>query len=784
MRDHPSIGMLMTAANGRYTLANTAAIDVLHPSTESEVRSPMSTDSQFSVLTAASSTASQTHNYEWPEFQESYNSIMDNTNLLDSCAEALNEISSDEGVYTLQSDKVHNDFHRSFSSTSSVGGPDKVITSKKVDQFRRWLCDMENRVAAQPKLVKIVDMKPKRLKAQLKVHLQLFDEIAAQSWIVKEADQTDDKSYQKRYLLVYLEVYEVLLLLDKNFSPSNQILNKSCLNIPAAVEQLSNQGDDSDNHLLNEPMDESQPKTPMYNETSVLSTSIGTYYFNYDDSIVQQADKEQLSSTVLGSDKEFTFEHDLHSLFNATDSLCVKSPDRTLVSELTPLRHSLASETVVGSRKDYIWNKFDLSELAARPTDNYLLKDIEAVHRKVYDWLNSKADSCRSKSTATLSSLSDTECQLLYRTRSEMDLPSFRPMLSRASSLQTSVNCLPSLYSPIKIDTKSIDSTASSTPEDNSLLWDNFQLDGEFAKPENEANISDSDSETKELINKLCYFGDDYSLHLNEQNSTECDKPSDVEQNAIEMHSLPQNNEPKLRRSLRIQQKQLRMQSPLLESAESCDTQSVFSLGESSGHLSDATTATAKSKLMSTFHESDQNASTAQPEQLITYNSAEKHFELRTKNNAEPKRMNVNEMKAEDFYDIVKMCQNNIDCVITVLGAEPNRILTVTYCQQMKAQRQCKCTAADATMKSRTTECKCKHMAKSGPADICVCAWVSHTIAMIFNFLFDCWNIFRNMKLYTYLCRVTRALFGSTRFVADHLKAKRELVSPKAIKYS
>lgn len=843
MRDYQPAGVLVASVNGNYPYASNASTDLLYSSSESEVRSPMSTDSQpFPLLTAASSTVSivsQTQQCDWPEFQESYNSIMDNTNLLDSCAAALNDINSEEGNSAGQPEKVRHEFNRSLSSTttsSSFSGSDSPVTSKQVEQFTRWLCDIENRVAAQPKLSKIVAMKPKQMAAQLDVHSKIFKEIEAKPCIVKGAKRSEYKSIEDRYHLLYLKVYEVLILLEglpvNTLSSTKRIFSESFngLDCGSSANDKEHSFDrvDGDNELFDDLIcdkSHSEVTTPVYTETSILSTSIGTYYFNYDDTIEQADNKhnEQLSSTIFeNSDKEFTFETDLHSLLNTTESLYLESQDQTLLAEHRPMpQQQLGKEIVIKSQTNNISTKIDFCQLAAQSDT---IEDQEncssLAHHKVYDWLHSKTDSSsKSMSSASLDStiVCEPDYQLLYRAKSEMDLSSFRSMESShlTSSLQTSLNCLPSVISPIKCY-EPPPTLNESIHGESSLVWDNFQMGHDYLKAD-EIGLIGSDFETKELSNKLCYFGDDYSLHLNESNTTESELDSDIgterhgkmelvlkviETSPTLSSSCSSQNEPsELRRSRRIRKKRLRnsLNTPACGSTASELNSTLSSDQSSETGLSEATTASAGSKLLTENMQTTPPHDEFTPEKTISYNCSDKQFELHTKESAEPKRMKINEMRPEDFYDIVKMCQSNIDCVITVLGADPNRTLTVAYCQQMKYERYqksntetCKCKhettdAVDLVNGPRTKdiECNCSHhMMKAESTGMCVCAWVSHTIAMILNFLIDCWNVFRNMKLYTYLCRVTKALFGSTRYVADHLKSKREIVNAKAIKYS
>lgn len=826
MKEYQPANVFVGTVSGNCTLAPTATMNLLYSSNKCEMRSPVSTGSQFSSMTAASSTlsiVSQTQHCDWPEFQESYNSIMDNTNLLDDCAAALNDISQ-ETLFTPRSERMRCEFNRSHStiSNSSLSGFENPVTPKCVKQFTQWLCNMENRVAAQPKLSKIVAMKPEQMDLQLEIHSKIFKEIVAQPCIIKGSKRTDYQLIEKRYHLLYLKVYEVLLLLEgspaNNLSPSNRILSQSFPNFEcsSSVNDEKHFTDyiDGDNEFLNDSICDkthSGFKTPNYTETNVLSTSIGTYYFNYDDTIEQQQTDNtvngKLSSTIFeGCDKEFTIESNLHSLLNATDTLCLKSQDLALVSQET------TQETVVVPEKNYFWSKLDYGELALQSvtTSNqqyYSSSDINSAHHKVYNWLHTKTDSWKSKSSINLdcSMNSDVNYQLLYRAKSEMDLSVFRPMETNnlTSSLRTSLNCLPSVISPMKcVESKCIESISE---DNNSLIWDNFQTGNSFMKSDYDFGLIGNDLETRELSNKICFFGDDYSLHLIESSTSESEHISDMEaergkkaSKIIETSSSSQKDETKMKRNRRTRRKRSKADSEMPVSAsiivKSRSTQP--SDRSSDLYLSEATTATPESEILNSTRIEDSQTT---PMKSISYDNDQKQFELHTNESAEPKKLKISEMRPEHFYDIVKMCQSNIDCVITVLGAEPNRNLTVAYCQQMKFDRHqksnetetCKCKQENAdasdlmnSPRTKNTECNVNCIVKADSGHACICEWVCDTIAMILNFLIDWWNIFRNMKLYTYLCRVTKALFGSTRYVADHLKSKRAIVNVKSIKFS
>lgn len=361
MREYQPTGLLLAAANGSYTYASTASTDRAALSIES----PVSVNSQFSVLTRASSMQSsesptqQQTQCDWPEFQESYNSIMDNTNLLDSCAAALNDIGNESELFAAtRTDKLRHEFNRSLSSSTTnstfSGSGCTAITTKCMEQYVQWLCEMECRVAAQPKLSKIIAMNLEQKAIQMKIHANIFKEIATRSCIVKNSKRSDHKSIEERYHLLYLKVYEVLLLLDglpaKGQPPAKCTLSESfhsyqCdsssnIRKTQSISSLSSLSDHIDNIDADATFDRTHLNVTSphaYNQTNILSTSIGTYYFNYDDTVEQQQTtdnkcNEKLSSTAFleYADKEFTFEHDLHSLLNTTaDSFGQKSLENT-----------------------------------------------------------------------------------------------------------------------------------------------------------------------------------------------------------------------------------------------------------------------------------------------------------------------------------------------------------------------------------------------------------------------------------------------------------------------
>lgn len=806
MRDHQPTGMQMTAANGNWTYAATASTD-LQPL---PMDSPISVDSQFSLLTTASSSGSPTQQCDWPEFQSSYNEIMDNTNLLDSCAAALNDISIENGqmLKAGQTEKLRHDFNRSLSSSTTTtttttifsGSENIEVTMKCIDHYVRWLCEMEIRVASQPKLSKIIAMNSKQKAIQLNIHSNMFKEIVQRPCIFKNPNRNDDeKSIEERYHVLYLKVYEVLLLIDgiptNSFKSSKRILSETHLadSYESGQNMHENQSPSSSSTSLSSLSDDDADgihdhnvTTPAYNETNILSTSIGTYYFKYDDTNEQQTDNnkcsEKLSSTALGcSDKEFSFEHDLHSLLNTSDSFGQRSHENTFAM-CNMQQHSTAVE---------------LDSIDSGGCGNSL------AHHKVYDWLNTNTDISRSKSSVNLdcSTNSEADYQLIYRAKSEqhLNLLAKRPMDAKylSPSLYTSLNFLP-VNNPMKNSESKLN---ESITEESSLIWDNFQMGNNSLKVDSDVGLMGNDSDTKDLSNQICYFGDDYWLHFTETNIAECELSSDIEaqkkianencEKDVKILSTPSHpTQPQQKQSTEVKRgRRYRKRRSTRNSMSSSDQ-------SSKSRSSAATTASIDSVKNNEMMQTNQSTDEFTPETTISYNSSEMQFELHTKESDAPKKMKINEMRPEHFHDIVKMCQSNIDCVITVLGAAPNRTLTVAYCQQMKFERYhksdaetiCKCKHEHNSMvnnpRTKDTECKCCTVSQADSEAMCVCAWVSHTIAMILNFLMDCWNVFRNMKLYTYLCRVTKALFGSTRYVADHLRSTQALANAKVIKYS
>lgn len=745
----------------------------------------------------------QLHSHEWPAFQESYNSIMDSTNLVDSCAAALCDISAkddrsailtpEKELWTynhslsferssVQNMSVKNDQAKGFDDETTQTDPN---LANKMAQFSIWLNRMEEFVEAQPKLSKIFAMDSKQMITQKVIHSKLFREITAQTCIVKGFKQHEYKLIEERYHLLYLKVYEVLILLEG--LPKVEGFEASMSDEIDAAHNLNDHIDNDDNNIIN-----SLDSNENNNEANSSLTNIGFYHFKYMEPESKQMEQsthdngmlDKMSSTINERcDKEFTFDSDLHSLLDSTDANHSQTSENYSVQHSDPilLQHQTTNETVIEVQDNA---QDDFSELLQQQTLQE--QNISNNHHKVYDWLLTNTETMnRSKSSMSLKSTCDHDIRSLYRRQSSMALK-----VSRSSS---SFRALANEEFPgiEHLSEQSINSSCGTTENNKSLIWDNFQSNDCASKSETNVNSITDTSEMAELMNNVCYFGDDYSQHFRIENSSSF--ASSIELNSTTTNSIEflTSHETALSKNVLRPKRRQRRKRPIVKHINT-ETSSLCSEASVS-NISTASTLPAPPAI---------NASIDEFGEKITYNSDDKSFEVHGNDTIEPKKIKVGQMRPEDFYDIVKMCQNNIDCVITVLGAEPNRILTVSYCQQMKYERNqnepsrtytCKCDSSGNENKSlsgilftkvaKESGGYCKCLIENIKQSTCICAWVSHTIAMILNFLFDCWNVFRNMKLYTYLGRVIKAFFNSAKYVTDHFNLERKSLHNKQTKY-
>lgn len=824
-------------------------------STTSENFNLCRTESRQSLSSSQLSISYYNFDY-WPEFHQNYNSIMDNTNLLDSCAAALSDITCDEyeSSETSLAIKKHalnrtelNLFTESSTNSSNVsssGGSNsgiiKLPTTKEIEMFMLWLCDMEKKIALQPTLSQIFAMSIDEMSAQLKIHSNIFNDIVAQPCIVKGSKRKSHKLIEERYHLLYLKAYEVLLLLEGlpgedhvDQMNSSKILNKSFYDIDNLTEEenLSIQNNDiehnnkniidvhnSDNDNNDIDMNESKYENDV--KLNNMASNTGIYYFKYNDNnddgkmLIHKESDESIPDTGSNSDcddkNEITFtslyDNELNSFLHSPDAAYISAENITNDSDtLEPLlRSHLSEDTIRFSQKSELWNDLNVSiAINTEIENNNLWQEnltITETHDKVRNWLCSTKNENILKSSVSLDRISiENEGQPLYRTRSEHDL---RAIIEANSNNSSS--------SPLLPQTVSQNSKGTYSSIDCSLEWDDYQpvydQDGE----------NGFDLDTDNITLEFCEFGNDYSVYLNQSVSTTTDTDSLNAKSANEkfptnkseeysdnsattttINELIGEDEEMCRRQKRIRRnrnKRIKKRNRKYRESDYA-TEAASSTSDINSHIESnislATTASLDgSQFENDLHENREEnfnknvIEECAPKKSITYNN--NVFEIHSNDTNEPIKHKVSELCPEDFNDIITMCQQNIDCVITVLGAEPNRVLTVAYCRQMKQQRYkngvgdgCNCTKITLTNDSNEI---CRGNCLSKTNDTCLCAWVAQTIAMIINFLLDCWNIFRNMKLYTYLCRFMRNLFGATRHVANHLRSKSDIVNKNALK--
>lgn len=820
--------------------------------------------SHQSLLTTSSLSLSHSSFDYWPEFQQNYHSIMDNTNLLDSCAAALSDITYDDDDSSgsggsssmVAAHRRTTLFDRSVmsSAASSVSfcgiNASKSISPDDVEQFARWLCEMESRVADQPTLSQIFAMSSNEMAIQLKVHSKLFNDIVAQPCIVNGSKRKEHKLLEERYHLLYLKAYEVQLLLEglpggdgiDDRTNANKILNKSFYDFDEFNHVSEDNDHDAvtvntmttmttmDNDADNNSKKQTQSEQISDNKCRTTTNNVGMFYFKYEqtnacdpqqpqlqlcptvlhDSLGDTDQNKSVNNALMPIETEISFstlyDNEIQSYLNDSNGSNEFGSDPIDKSKSsTHQQQHFAEETMRFSRNTRLWNDLEFSPATRhKSVIEQIGSDIES-HSKVRNWLYNKTDSLKFMSSLSLDRVpGDDDYRMLYRSRSELNLSSRRKSLG---SLRASSNGLASM------DLKGSASTSSVTS--CSLDWDFYQNGYGTQQPTNDDTFFDvndfDDSEMHTIANNLCDFGNDYSLYLtsstislntdveiktvNQQSESICDEKTTGD--SVTTAELVVNEEEKrlkrIRRHRKKRAKKRQQQRRSLDDSNSVVSAESTSTKKESTTLSDASTASSTFDTFIQASNVKETSTPSAPAKTIKYDSSASKFEVFSDEMDEPKQLKVSELCPEDFHDVINACQSNIDCVITVLGAKPNQILTVAYCRRMKYERnkcegdsppECQCTIerqnAKKGKKSSSTknECHC-HDDQS----TCICSWVEQTIAMILNFLMDCWNIFRNMKLYTYLCRVLKSLFGSTRYVADHLKMKSELTKLNTLKY-
>lgn len=674
-------------------------------------------------------TSSMSSIVDWSGVENNYNSLMENP-LFDSFAEILEDISSDfERSIEITPEKIYsssftnrwlNVERSNFSKKMEKTNNNNFISMEGVEQIEIWLNQMEEFVQSQPKLTKKYS-NVKSLIAQRDVFIKIHKELNIRAPIINRAERNGHEQLKERYNLLYLKVYEVIQLLE-NLLEDDQ---SSTLNSDHYRNLNDYQSfDQIDNDNTDHGECQSDSTDALTNIQLKLSKSnIGIYSFTYNDSMHIQIEPTKCDDNDGEKIGSFSFEQ---------SDLTYKSDIQSLFNS-SSLKGACAVESACCAESTNV----DSTKIDSEQIDFGYLMQISPItldeelhsmvssHHKVFDWLLSSKCNRKTKSTSNLNLKSKLKCDkempALKRSKSA---PCFRVLFNNSQEM----------YSHVTLD--------DTCTETNSLTWDNLEALQSLI----EHDITVEDFEMIEMANNLCYFGDDYAAHFNDS-----DDDDDL-------------------------------------NISSCTESTCLT---NSTNISGASTLAMSSNIETTMETIvEDEIESKEPEERVTYNSDERCFEIFSNESTEPKKMKISDMRPEHFYDMVKVCQTNINCLYTVLRAEPNQILTVAYCQQMQEQRR-KETTPDNSSNSSSDQASqlivdnvkngdCTH---SNTNYTCVCAWVSHTIAMILNFLIDWWNCIRNMKLYVYLCRITATLFNSTRHVADHLISKRNAINNKTIKY-
>lgn len=862
MREYETNNDIVNIAHGTFPFDTSP---VASPKTTNQHQSELSSSSRMSLLTSSTISLAHRQFLDWPEFEENYNSIMDNTNLLDSCAAALSDITygDDDRSFVNSFEKHCHVFRQSIGSdhdsakTSSSGSLStqdtsdsitKLMSQRVLKEFVRWLDYMEQRIELLPTLGKIVAMSTSEMIEQYNAHKRIFKDIVAQPCIIKgDSHNTDYKAIEERYHLLYLKVYEVLLLLEDIPDPDVSVentLSTSIVDLNATHNVLTDSSSNSDKS------ESLAASASMYTRTNIMSRSIGTFYFKHDDTASEQTSTDKRTFSVGNIyeeiDKECEWKSDVNTLvFDAADKkwtgydACTAS-----ISRQSSLQRQLCQDdsmTQTSHQQQQQEHRQQQSEqLEQQPVQHKSIRrrytidsctsikhqqhplslsfpmqlnafdrrhSIDTIDHKVREWLNSKTIySTNSKSKSSWPSLMgamDTDVDdlhALYRSKSDLNLPIYR-CTSEMRTNYTAVAAAPAtsaFTSSFRASTNSLPLTvvANDTPSSStyditsteSLEWDSFAPDL-TALPN---GIVNNDNEISAMSEKLCYFGEDYSQQLDaksiatssttEVNNILADstsKQATASQASVDHSEMVAANVKK-RTGRQRQQKVLRAKRRAFHSILKM-SQNTYDTGQQTPKRTTAEASTETEPIEKCCQQSETL------ETLITYNNTDKQFELRGSDPSQAKKMRVSEMRPEHFHELVTVCTTNIDCVITVLAAEPNQTFDAKYCRRMRRQRKMqmannnlKCQRGNGPreVNSCTKECmELKQQQQQQQRVLekkakCVCTEINHIICIVLNFLVDCWNIFRNMKLYIYLSRFIKTLFDSARYVANHLRSK------------
>lgn len=773
-------------------------------------------------------------------FQQHYNSIMFSTKLVDSCVEALKDITTDDdnSSYLLQSNENIFLSNRLASVAEKNAAQDgHTISDDQVIFFENWLIEMEKRVADYPTLSQIYGMEAKEMRYQFGLHSKTFNDIVAQPCIVKNSKRDDHRDLEERYHLLYLRAYEVLLLLE------GLPFSQTCNNNLTDYENVHNENDDDnyddvDDELLADDDAFDANDDQVYNhdskengiELSLVQHGQTFEFDHFDDSSCNDKCVDRT---------EAPYDSDLVSLFDNMDEIyeTIKHGEHEYGMQTSPdavLKDRM--ECNIEQSHEYRYNRMDntnnitANSYFGHAISMYEQQNTTTIHNtynKVYNWLNT-----RTINENTYHSESCNNFVYIYKAKSESNLDAARhnrwgKYFSSSTSSTASFIC-PTTIGPI---TSMLHVENAAHMND---IVDESQMDWDYLELDLVATMSNVHSPEMDVWNEysmytlewaLCYFGEDYEHHI-ETASLSSNEPYQIiySDEEIDNHNISQGSVYSLntisdreatastatlhtidtattddkkvskRRRRRIN-KRIKKIRNTQTSVPAISTKTSIVINNSSDSEPSAPNSRPSSPSSSTGSSSATDSS-----KNIRYNSDDQSFELFTDDADAPIKHKVNELKPEDFHEIIKMCRNNIDCVITVLGAEPNRVLTVNYCQKMKFKRQAvAAAAATASAKNNLATntssinihnemCCCYNQNNESMIQqsfkncncmryTCLCKWITQTIAMIINFLLDCWNIFRNMRLYSYLGKVLQGFFASTKEVAKRIKSQRELTA-------
>lgn len=760
------------------------------------------------------------------ELQKHYNSIMCSTNLVDSCAAALNDITLDDSSAISQSQT-----NLLLSNQPAISKVKKMtinqyseLSDVQVAAFECWLNQMEKVLASYPTILQIFNMSDIEIRSQLQKHTQIFQDIVDQPCIVKYSMCHQHRALEERYHLLYLRAYEVTLLLEGISSKRGNKcddINRDKLNyesegdsVDDCLDGIAVLNDDKQDHI--EPLDDYK----FQNDADIVPS------YDSDRSIEPTDNHSSCDSYV--SKISTHFDSDLESNPDNMDSHCsIFDPNTNSDSDVASLNRgrfrsdSLLFHQQLESTREhneiipFVNNEHELSTIEHFTTIQHNTTTISTniIQDKVQNWLDTQIV----REEGSYYSDHRTNFIFIYKAKSEPNLNA--PVVHWGAQKTSSTLSLGPKQTVSMIPSSCKHIPCHYTAEDDHMVWDSFQT----AFCINEIGICDIDNWNASSLNELewdvCFFGENYDQHFDNSDDihTRSESISEIANNDNELNlpisdsiandklnvtmeccnasetdssvDVSASHKITLKRRRQRNKKQLKKlrdvssSTPIPSSTPSSTRATTPSSTRPSTPLfqpKSTTIGQCSSKSESGLSSTDTQPSSTDSDspRNIRYNSSRQSFEMFSSDSDAPITRKIHEMKPEDFYDIIKMCNSNIDCVITVLGAEPNRTLSVNYCQKMRLKRYGmpterhtqKCNLKEST--STTTliakniesheKCQCMQQLES---QRCLCSTVSQTIAMFINFLIDCWNVFRNMRLYMYIKKILYGFYAAARHV-------------------